>query len=1586
MIREERETRATTAMFEPFSSPLGKEKDVPTKRITNARIVAIESVTPPVLATLVATRLMSLDNSRSLYTGFRPPADNPAHISYTQANTAWFKPDNARLAIGETDDSSALASFISCSGVDPEHPEIAFDAQREITFERTAKTLRVKAECLIEYDMNEQDENSEPSAAVLAVMKENGGGDVGGDYDFGDDIDEDELYGRPSTKRAKIEETPKVVQRARKMKQARICGVWPLLSPCVRLDIIVKTTTLTGDNQRFDATQIVPHFAAKATGGDRVTLGDFYLMVRHAAGFHENLANTVFRSLFPCLYAADATVAATHTSGTCMRTLRAPESVDRESVVDKHAYTVELVELIGALNHNTSTNMYRICCMDGNLFPALATMFLYPRAVDAIIEHYGSRRWQDIVARGPALVQHLYTLMRARPHILCFTRMLYTECCLAQKLTREADDDLGELASKERAEIVEAKRDIDVAALRWLATLPELSINNYRSLITHGIKTSSTGTPSPDEMRAIIGTAIDIYANIIRHDLLAGSDYEHPHKRRCRGATSGHTFSVFGAGGTKPVPSEKYDSGYSDGTLSLDVFFRNLRHHRAKEARRRAEAAKTPEVSTPHSANENAMQIDDFIPVSLPKKRTTLALSPANRGSSASNTTPYPLPDDLSEDITRLAFPCSSEQFCYALRWLCEQSILVTFSSVGTGPVNAGRQFDMFYTSEMWSTQLTLCATLSDIYRRALIERVHCVQRPTSQHRRSVENFNLQLAFRERARSYLRAIIRAEQGRRANIETLRRAAEVEVTNVHSHIGRRDAAINDSGPLEAIAHLRAEIDAFMRTQPSLGALDERDAYADMLLPSEARLACDDEAMIEERLVSSKLSDEQKAGVRHVLHNGITIFMSPGGCGKTFTVSCIAKCFPLDQIAVCALTGKACEVLLKHVGKVSTIHSLLVRETLHRQTLARHEATMITLKRHAREAATSYDSKTLQEEFVRQQCELEREIGIVESRSPLANVRLLIVDETSLIDEQLMRRLFECLHPIGDKQPGRRALMRVLFLGDCDQLGSIEPGSLLQTLCRAFPQCVCTFNKNFRSRGTAIFKLARQIVARDARALDVDFDMYRNEKRLMRSALPENDSPEEIAAAEDASLVFITSNDRALQGDLRRTLTYLGAHTRLPPTPDVLAIRDGIHVIAPTNVLVSQCNTFVRELYFGQPLPGDDRNRYALAQKHLYFKVLRTDRIYFRKNRKYDVDVEKAALIEAAEYEALSSKSPNASSERERARLLALASVGTDAGGSASDAVDTLENAPQAMITQQGVEAVKYLDNSMQTVGMSLNKDDSTRKVIINFYNSEILTVVDLYNTPRATPRAKMLCVCGACKPPPPPPPRKPGEPLTTPIAIKPGPCVRWPHVVPPARRLLGDLSPTAAVHYHDQNLASSASTQFNRIAVFRTMAGAFKQIDVGREMLERSAWEFAHATTIHRFQGSGSRVIIIAVPRDSTFADLCMLYTALTRAEERVVFIGSPQTWHNMVKREPPLRRTELWFMLAQAIAKVHTQVAELTGLQSTDGRALANALGVQDENECMLLNTNRKPAVDDRIPLWRCYERIRAKHNTTTTN
>ncbi|MFO7952130.1 MAG: exodeoxyribonuclease V subunit alpha [Bacillota bacterium] len=171
---------------------------------------------------------------------------------------------------------------------------------------------------------------------------------------------------------------------------------------------------------------------------------------------------------------------------------------------------------------------------------------------------------------------------------------------------------------------------------------------------------------------------------------------------------------------------------------------------------------------------------------------------------------------------------------------------------------------------------------------------------------------------------------------------------------------------------------------------------------------------------------ELDEEQVEAVRTVLSGKIAVISGIPGSGKTSIVASVLRVLaragtpPLESIALAAPTGKAADKLRRSVaGHLSAITAPGDAD----RKLAETCPPALTLHRllgyrPGQDRFLHHENNLLAEQFV-------------------------IVDESSMIDLAMMDSLLRALSPEA----------RVVFLGDADQLPSIEAGAVLRDLCRA-----------------------------------------------------------------------------------------------------------------------------------------------------------------------------------------------------------------------------------------------------------------------------------------------------------------------------------------------------------------------------------------------------------------------------------------------------------------------------------------------------------------------------------------------------
>ena len=200
----------------------------------------------------------------------------------------------------------------------------------------------------------------------------------------------------------------------------------------------------------------------------------------------------------------------------------------------------------------------------------------------------------------------------------------------------------------------------------------------------------------------------------------------------------------------------------------------------------------------------------------------------------------------------------------------------------------------------------------------------------------------------------------------------------------------------------------------------------------------------------------LSDEQGAALELGASRALSLISGGPGTGKTSIVVALLRVFirlgvPLDQVELAAPTGKAAwrmgESIRNSLNLLQEPQALDLKlmeappnpQTLHR-LLAYHPKSGL-FRRH---------------------------------RNAPISAKVVIVDESSMVDIYLMERLFNALNPH----------TQLILLGDADQLPSVSAGAVFKDLLEILPQHRINLTQSYRMReddpdGREILLFARSI---------------------------------------------------------------------------------------------------------------------------------------------------------------------------------------------------------------------------------------------------------------------------------------------------------------------------------------------------------------------------------------------------------------------------------------------------------------------------------------------------------------------------
>ena len=165
---------------------------------------------------------------------------------------------------------------------------------------------------------------------------------------------------------------------------------------------------------------------------------------------------------------------------------------------------------------------------------------------------------------------------------------------------------------------------------------------------------------------------------------------------------------------------------------------------------------------------------------------------------------------------------------------------------------------------------------------------------------------------------------------------------------------------------------------------------------------------------------ELSEKQKEAIELVNDNNVTIITGGPGTGKTTIIKSIIDIYEQkgNKVVLCAPTGRAAKKMTETTGKeASTLHRLLEIGKIDENNFY--------------QTSTEYEGAPI-------------------------DADLIIVDELSMVDMFVMSYLLKCIYK-GTK---------LILVGDCDQLSSVGPGSVLKDLIASEHVVTIHLDKIFR----------------------------------------------------------------------------------------------------------------------------------------------------------------------------------------------------------------------------------------------------------------------------------------------------------------------------------------------------------------------------------------------------------------------------------------------------------------------------------------------------------------------------------------
>lgn len=1317
-------------------------------------------------------------------------------------------------------------------------------------------------------------------------------------------------------------------QRVDERVLAYVTGEWPVLADCVRYEIraVPKVygrhalapgqTQLPGARKDYDA--VGRGCGIYPSQSTRVPLADFYNLLLHTCRMPERAVNTIVQRMFPTIYQSHVT----SLEHQVHRTVVGPNglALDYQQPFNNEFDVAELRDILdrgGAATSWVSIENKHV------LFPTVAAFF-YRQELSRIAAAYKTRNtWYQVLARGCGLVRHLAYLIDHAPQTLNVKQLKYVECLRKQK---EIDAHIRQLlrSGNERpSPQTLARMDCESASLRGLMLLPERTYAQCFDTVMAN-KTAKRQNVLSNADLAVAMTGLDIYT-LLQIDQ-TGNDAlysDESQKKRAKasqhGKTSGHMYFVIDD--TPRVDVMNCDPSSSLGAVRLDDV-------QPVAPPQNAMAIDRPTSASHHDDNDAETLAVPLVPRAV--SSTTVAARPAR------------VAQCFNDIINRMASPCSVDEFVAGMRWLIDKGVVKKVEMIGTGPRNKGRPFDAFYLSSVYAVQAKYVSALSDVYRRGMMASVAHYNRvnaldfdvaaaQTVRDRRVLE-LREKIAYFDEARQVYRSLCmqHAELMRRTKVSQQSRELEAYVDAGDQQSS--EVAADEESLLANFRVFLAEVKSFVAGQAE--PLDPNDPYADLIpepAPGERSLCF--------RLLRSPirqpLSDdidycaEQVRAIERSPESPITIISGRAGCGKTATLQEATALYPPEQLVNCAITGRVVSELQRRVGNARTIHSLLFAHlVLYRQELQKAEGVLAALRAAVR--ASGRENSPFAE-IVNIRSELHRILGVFDHPSPFENKRVIVIDEGSLVPFAMMEQLLSAIHQ--HKERTGCFIERIIVCGDPNQLYPIGYGSVMWGLIHAYPWCVHHMTINHRSDGAAIFNFANSILKRTLATPACPMPRFGGDDNYMKLLTPtkfsvEGLSPQQIvearATADEASIVFLQATSDTLATTVETALSMLGALDK-PATPAIIALRKSILMIASTRFIVGRLNSITRALLYRdtiesiiQSISSDDQFTTSEKTGELMLppafetRVVPGQKIILRRNSHKTFYVE------------------------------------DDTDG----------------VAVYSTPRVDKLRNLAYERGM--RKTAPMRKIVNHFYNGEMLDVVCFYDSPYEL-RKTVWCRCGLC---PPPQDDETGQ----------SSCMLEPHEVPVSRRTEPDIAAPHTIKFHSQGLDfkdgawTHKDPSKRRMAVVRVsnQPDCYKEFDVTEQLGSLSQFAFAQAATVHVFQGSETPIAMVVAPSKNPYTDWTAFYTACTRARERLVIIGDREAIVEMVQREPTLRRSDEWALLALYANAVHRELHD-----ASDPLFLAKVLKIDDPLTQALVDTRRDLTSLSRAEMWRDYERIK---------
>ena len=210
----------------------------------------------------------------------------------------------------------------------------------------------------------------------------------------------------------------------------------------------------------------------------------------------------------------------------------------------------------------------------------------------------------------------------------------------------------------------------------------------------------------------------------------------------------------------------------------------------------------------------------------------------------------------------------------------------------------------------------------------------------------------------------------------------------------------------------------------------------------------------------------LSEKQKEAIRAINDNNVTIITGGPGTGKTTIIKSIIEIYKQKKykIVLCAPTGRAAKRMTETTGEeASTLHRLLEIGKVDEESLFKKD--------------NEYQGAPIDGDII-------------------------IVDEVSMVDMFIMSYLLDCIYK-GTK---------LILVGDCDQLPSVGPGSVLKDLIASERIVTVHLDKIFRQAAKSKIIVnahrvnnGKKFISKEDPEMEEDSKQENNQEKVLEQVL-------------------------------------------------------------------------------------------------------------------------------------------------------------------------------------------------------------------------------------------------------------------------------------------------------------------------------------------------------------------------------------------------------------------------------------------------------------------------------------------------